>query len=318
MDTVIEDQKECSYTTRTLGRLAWQYDADSAALTRLYELAKSGAWNASTDVPWAHWPRSQQFPCSRDSNPLCGFGPYEALPEHRQRELSWWQHGLEVSEFLHGEQAALQISAQLVQLLPDMQAKLFASVQVHDEARHVEFFARYLRSTVGLIHPPSKALHALIRGALEEPAWDRKLLTCQVLIESLALAKFQELRRHCRAPALRYALDFILRDEARHVRFGTEYLRGHVSTLPAVERDACSLALVNATIDLAGSLNIFTRIATQMDWNPATLRRHLREYRLRHPELNRSRFRQLALNMQAIGLLTAKCRDTLATLNLLN
>lgn len=318
MDTLREDAVQGRYRSHTLGTLAWQYDTGSATLTRLYELAKTGTWNATADVPWSHWPRSQQFPCSRDSNPLCGFAPYEALPEERQRDLSWWQHGLEVSELLHGEQAALQISAQLVQLLPDMQAKLFASAQVHDEARHVEFFSRYLRTTVGHIHPPSSALQSLILEALAEPEWVRKLLTCQVLIESLALAKFQELRRHCRAPALRYAIDFILRDEARHVRFGTEYLRGHIAALSPPEKDACSLALLNTTINLAGSLNIYTRIATQMGWSLPAMRRHLREYRLRHPQLNRDRFRQLALNMQAIGLLTAACRARLETLNLLS
>jgi len=307
-----------SYTSHPLGNLVWEYDNDSAALTRLYELAKAGTWNASTDVPWAHWPRSQHFPCTRDSNPLCGFAPYDALSEERQRELSWWQHGLELSEILHGEQAALQICAQLVQLLPDLQAKLFASAQVHDEARHVEFFARYLRTAVGNIHPPSAALRALIVGALEEPAWDMKLLICQVLIESLALAKFQELRRHCRAPALRYAIDLILRDEARHVRFGTQYLRGHIASLSPQLREHYSLALLNATIDLADSLNIYTRIAHQMNWNRAAMRRHLREYRLRHPALNRERFRQLALNMQAIGLMTAPCQEKFASMNLLS
>ena len=305
------------YPSHPQGTLVWQYHSDSTLLNRLYEHAKAGTWNASADVPWAHWARDQHFPSSRDSNPLCGFAPYESLTEERQRELSWWQHGLELSEVLHGEQAALQISAQLVQLLPDMQAKLFASAQVSDEARHVEFFARYLRTTVGNIHPPSDALHALIVGALQEPAWDLKLLTCQILIESLALAKFQELRRHCRAPALRYAIDFILRDEARHVRFGTHYLRGHIGSLSQRLREQYSLYLLDATIDLAESLNIYSRIASQMGWNRAAMRRHLREYRLRHPELNRDRFRQLALNMQAVGLMTGPCREKLARLNLL-
>ena len=48
------------------------------------------------------------------------------------------------------------------------------------------------------------------------------------------------------------------------------------------------------------------------------MRRHLREYRLRHPDLNRDRFRQLALNMQAIGLMTTACRKALNSLNLLS
>jgi hypothetical protein len=301
----------------TPGHMSWDYDSPSSQLTRLYELAKAGSWNASTDIPWVPWPRQREFPCSRSSNPLCGFALYEDLPEEEQRTLSWWQHGLELSEILHGEQAALQISAQLVQLLPDMQAKLLCSTQVHDEARHVEFFARYLRSTVGMIHPPSDALQALIRHALQESAWERKLLLCQVLIESLALAKLQELRQHCRAPALRHAVDYILRDEARHVRFGTDYLRQCVAAMDQATRDDCSLQLLNATIALAGSLSIYTRIAAEKHWPEAAMRRHLREYRLRNPALNRNRFRQLALNMQAVGLLTPACKAQFDTMNLL-
>jgi hypothetical protein len=303
--------------TPMLCTLSWHYEHESTQLRRLHELAKAGTWNASTDIPWVAWPRHSEFPCTRSSNPLCGFAPYEALSEDRQRELSWWQHGLEISEILHGEQAALQISAQLVQLLPDMQVKLLCSAQVHDEARHVEFFARYLRDTVGVIHPPSDALRGLIHQALQEPSWERKLLYCQVLIESLALARMQELRRHCRAPALRHAVDYVLRDEARHVHFGTEYLRQRVAEMDQQARDDCSLRLLDATLALAGSLNIYTRIATAQGWSLPAMRRHLREYRLQHPELNRNRFRQLALNMQAVGLLTPACKAQFDSLNLL-
>ncbi len=318
MDGTMPTSAATRVTTSILCTLSWQYEHESKSLERLHELAKAGSWNASTDIPWVAWPRQSEFPCSRSSNPLCGFAPYEALPEDRQRELSWWQHGLEISEILHGEQAALQISAQLVQLLPDMQLKLLCSAQVHDEARHVEFFARYLRNTVGVIHPPSDALRGLIQRALQEASWERKLLYCQVLIESLALARLQELRRHCRAPALRHAVDYILRDEARHVHFGTERLRQHIADMDQPTRDDCSLSLLDATLALAGSLNIYTRIATAQGWPLPAMRRHLREYRLQHPELNRNRFRQLALNMQAVGLLTPACKAQFDSLNLLD
>ncbi len=317
MNPTLQPGAATRVATAMLCTLSWQYEHENTQLTRLHELAKAGSWNASTDIPWVAWSRHREFPCSRSSNPLCGFAPYEALPEDAQRELSWWQHGLEVSEILHGEQAALQVSAQLVQLLPDMQAKLLCSAQVHDEARHVEFFARYLRDTVGIIHPPSDAMRRLMHQALQEPCWERKLLYCQVLIESLALARLQELRRHCRAPTLRHAVDYILKDEARHVHFGTELLRQHIAHMDAQTRDDCSLRLLDATLALAGSLNIYTRIATAQGWPLPAMRRHLREYRLQHPDLNRNRFRQLALNMQTVGLLTPACRAQFDSLNLL-
>ncbi len=49
-----------------------------------------------------------------------------------------------LSQLLHGEQAALQICGQLTNVCPTNDAKLYASSQVADEARHVEVIAKLL------------------------------------------------------------------------------------------------------------------------------------------------------------------------------
>ena len=49
-----------------------------------------------------------------------------------------------LSQFLHGEQGALLCTAKITETVPWYDAKLYASTQVVDEARHVEVFARYL------------------------------------------------------------------------------------------------------------------------------------------------------------------------------
>ena len=48
------------------------------------------------------------------------------------------------SQFLHGEQGALLCTARIVETVPWIDAKYYASTQVMDEARHVEVFGRYL------------------------------------------------------------------------------------------------------------------------------------------------------------------------------
>ena len=49
-----------------------------------------------------------------------------------------------LSQFLHGEQGALICTAKIVESVPWIDAKYYASTQVMDEARHVEVFAKYL------------------------------------------------------------------------------------------------------------------------------------------------------------------------------
>src|SRR5207244_10287804 len=63
-------------------------------------------------------------------------------PEERKEveiRVSAWR----LSQFLHGEQGALVVCGQLVNSIPELDAKLYASTQVVDEGRHVEVFERY-------------------------------------------------------------------------------------------------------------------------------------------------------------------------------
>ncbi len=313
----LQTSLQTEFSAEVDGVIPWHYPQVKTPIHRLYELAKAGQWNAGTDVPWEQDGKTTLFPSSDEGNPLLGFADYDRLPEAERRRLSWWQHRLEIAELLHGEQAAMLIASQLVSSLPTVEAKLFASSQVADEARHVEFFSRYLHESGGEIPAPSSALMTLIHDCVEEPRWDMKFIACQILIESLAMARFQELRQHTRVPVLRFAIDYILRDEARHVRFGVEFLRGHLATLDEAALEERSRFVLDNVLRLANSLNVYNRIGLAKGWDLAELRRHLRRYRLQHPELNRQRFRQLTLNMDAVGLLTAAGRARLERMNLL-
>jgi len=310
--------QQSEFSAEVNGVIPWHYPQVKTPIHRLYELAKAGQWNAGTDVPWQQGGETSLFPSSDEGNPLLGFADYDRLPEAERRRLSWWQHRLEIAELLHGEQAAMLIASQLVSCLPAVEAKLFASTQVADEARHVEFFSRYMHELGGEIPPPSNALMNLIHECIDEPRWDMKFISCQILIESLAMARFQELRQHTCVPLLRFAIDYILRDEARHVRFGVEYLREHLATLNEDALEERSRFVLDNVLRLANSLNIYNRIGLAKGWDLAELRRHLRRYRLQHPELNRQRFRQLTLNMDAVGLLTTAGRTRLERMNLLS
>ena len=73
-------------------------------------------------------------------------------------ELTRRTAGFRLSNFLHGEQGALMVAAQLVNAVPHTDAKFYAATQTMDEARHVEVFAKYIKKLdeVRPIAPPLK------------------------------------------------------------------------------------------------------------------------------------------------------------------
>ena len=81
-----------------------------------------------------------------------GFGAgfdLTGTPVEKWADKEWIEFGVEsqnwtLSQFLHGEQGALICTAKIVESVPWIDAKYYASTQVMDEARHVEVFAKYL------------------------------------------------------------------------------------------------------------------------------------------------------------------------------
>ena len=53
----------------------------------------------------------------------------------------------------------------------------------------------------------------------------------QIIIEGLALAAFSMLKSITKDPLLKQLLHYVIRDEARHVTFGINYLEDYVKTL---------------------------------------------------------------------------------------
>lgn len=307
------EERSALFNTQLQGHILWDYSSEGNRIHSLFELAKAKVWKVS-QMPWEEIV-DQRLPPEREQfEPLRGFAGFDALPKADQIRLSWQRHGMEVSDILHGEQGALLIASQLVSCLSDMDAKLFASSQVTDEARHVEFFSRYLLEVVGTIHPPSDPVARLIRAMANEERWDYKFIACQILIESLALARLQEIRRTTLVPVLAYAIDYICADEARHVRFGVEVLRRHLATLSASEVQQRSDFVVDHVLQLADAMNVYTRLASVHGWDERALRYHLRRHRSHHPQPGRDRFRQLMLNMKSVGLLTGETQKRLAKL----
>jgi hypothetical protein len=205
----------------------WRYEPNKPALRDLYEKAKREQWNAVAALPWATSvdPESNILP--EQNNPLFGTEIWARMngkeqARFRHHSLAWL-----LSNFMHGEQGALLATAQIVDTVPFIDAKLYAATQVMDEARHVEAYERYLREKVTLAYPCNVHLKRLLDAVLSDPRWDVKYLGMQIVVEGLALAAFRFIHDFTSEALLKEMLHLIMRDEARHVAFGVLSLREH-------------------------------------------------------------------------------------------
>jgi hypothetical protein len=130
-----------------------------------------------------------------------------------------------------GELAAWIVSAELAERLDDPDARMAASSQVFDEARH--FYT--LRDYVAALHVPVPELDPYFASAartlLDEPDLNLKLMAMQLLAEGTAQTIFDYLKDAGIEPVLTELLPFIERDEARHVGLGILHLPERLAKL---------------------------------------------------------------------------------------
>jgi hypothetical protein len=210
----------------------WDYSLARPQLRKLYEKAKTGQWNGSTDLDWS---TNVDIEATITADQLLignGIDPslYAHTPLATWGDKEWLEFGIEsrrwtLSQFLHGEQGALVCTAKIVETVPWYDAKLYASTQVVDEARHVEVFARYLDEKMGGMYPVNAHLKMLLDDIIKDNRWDMTYLGMQIMIEGLALAAFGYLHELTGEPLLKKLLRYVMSDEARHVAFGVLSLK---------------------------------------------------------------------------------------------
>ncbi|HVV87220.1 MAG TPA: ferritin-like domain-containing protein [Kofleriaceae bacterium] len=127
------------------------------------------------------------------------------------------------SIILWGELAAWKISAELADELEPLEAKMAATAQAHDEARHFYTMYDYL---VALGHPPARIdpwSQRVLDLTLGARTLVQKLLGMQLMLETIALTIFAEVRESGVEPVLADLLRYYEKDEARHVGLGTQF-----------------------------------------------------------------------------------------------
>jgi hypothetical protein len=215
----------------------WNYASEIDELRTLYANALDRQWIALRDLDWSQDIDREAFSktFSVGGVPIEQTQFWQSLPLDTRWEASRRTAAFMLSNFLHGEQGALMVAAQLVNAVPHMDGKFYAATQTMDEARHVEVFAAYIDKLDEVV-PIAPGLKKLLDGVLAAPDWMKKAVGMQIVTEGLALYAFRDMRNATQEPLLKNLLTYVSRDEARHTGYGIKYLSAIVPTLSEAEK----------------------------------------------------------------------------------
>jgi hypothetical protein len=141
------------------------------------------------------------------------------LPPDQKKAL-----GVIFSTILWGELAAWSISADIALGLDEVEAKMAATSQAFDEARHFYVMRDYLTFFEYEVPPLDGYTHTTLTTLLDSPHLIDKLLGMQLIVESVALQLFRAVAQWGGEPVLTELMTYFERDEARHVGLGVLYL----------------------------------------------------------------------------------------------
>jgi hypothetical protein len=141
------------------------------------------------------------------------------LSEEKRRALAH-----PITMLTWGELGAWIVSAELAERLEDPDARMAASSQVFDEARHFYILRDYLALLHVPVPPLDRYFAIAARALLTTHDLDLKLFAMQILAEGTAQAIFRFLTESEIEPVLGEILPYIERDEARHVGLGILHL----------------------------------------------------------------------------------------------
>ena len=234
------------------------------------------------------------------------YKPYQDLSNEDKFKFLQHRGSWSLSQFLHGEQGALLVASQLVSCAPTFNAKLYAASQTFDEARHVEAFNKYIQTRQRMMYPIGNGLKSLLDKILTDPRWDLKFIGMQIIIEGLALAAFNVARQGTNDPVFKDMLYLIIRDEARHVTFGVNYLEEFIKTLSEEELEERAMFAYEACLVMRGRL-MSADVYENFGWDKEDAQAFAQKADVAN-NFQHLLFTRVVPNLSRIGLLTEKVR----------
>lgn len=303
--------------------LTWDYVQRRPQLKRLYEKGKTSQWNATTDIDWDRPVNFGEMRPEEEQASIATLrqmfgvddGPLAALDDEGMARFGWEMQAWMVSQFMHGEQGALVATARLVETVPEIDAKYYAANQVNDEARHVEVYAEYLNTKLGVTYPISEPLEALLVDIMGEKRWDITYLGMQIMVEGLALAAFGLGNVMFQDDVIKQITEYVMRDEARHVAFGVLSLQGlseQMSSAELADREEFLLEATQLMHDRFLLDQVWERMGVDVEEG--------KEFARHNPLMMVFRqmlFSKIVPNLNKLGFLTPRLRTMYEDLNLI-
>jgi hypothetical protein len=305
-------------TTTLETQLTWDYQVKNETLASLYERSKEAQWNAATAVDWSvEVPYGSPLPETSHLGEASFLNsPFAARGRGAWDQFRWEFQNWMISQFLHGEQAAMIAAARMAETMPDVECKIYAASQAADEARHVEAFSRYTAHALPQPYQVSAPLETLIGDLLTDSRWDITALGMQVLIEALAMAAFRTADVMFNDPLIKQISRLVARDEARHLSFGITSLRPAYRDLTAselAERETFALDAAHLMRRRFMLEDVWDRLEVPLEAG--------REFAANDPMMTAYRhtiFSKIVFALMNIGLMTDRVRDGLISLDLLD
>ncbi|MFO0723652.1 MAG: ferritin-like domain-containing protein [Myxococcota bacterium] len=158
------------------------------------------------------------------------------------------------SSLMWGELAAWKISLQLADRLDSLEARMAATSQAHDEARHFYVLHDYLEA-LGLELPDlDPATRFLLESVLTTESVAEKLVGMQLFIETIAITLFRTVRELSIEPVLTELLPYYERDESRHIGLGIQHAPELLKNLSA--RDFAQLTAFQTKLLLTALVSL--------------------------------------------------------------
>ena len=307
------------FKTPLTGAYNWDYIVVDDRIKKLYELGKKLNWNEDFDLDWSQNFPKDQFLINSDifKTPEVELDGYDDLSFEEKIEMDRHRVSWNLSQFLHGEQGALLVASQLVSCAPTFNAKLYAASQTFDEARHVNCFNRYLKEKIGFQYPSTDGLKSLMDKILTDERWDLKFIGMQIIIEGLALAAFNNLKLILNDGLLKQLLHYVIRDEARHVTFGVNYLEDYLKTLTKSEIEDRAQFAFEACVVMRDRLISGEVISRFLDYTPEEANR-IAEESEQGENFKNLLFTKIIPNLTRIGLITDKVKPKYEKLGVLS
>ena len=286
----------------------WEYGSEVAELRSLYEKGKVNQWNAETDLDWA-------MPVSKDDwvlNPraslLAQACALAGKDEKTQKAAAFDELNYVLSQLLHGEQAALQLCGQLVNVCDKMDQKWYAASQVIDEARHVEVLSKFLSRKMGTIYPIGATLKYLLDELLEAEGLHKKTLGMQTLFEGTAVGIMDLMRAESQNDFFSEMIRRVEQDESRHAAFGVLVMRRVVKEATAeqmAEMEDWAFSILEA-LNANQQLDMLRILGPKYELDAENLTRIIVSLP-NFPELNSLPFMHTVIpNLQRLGLITER------------